>query len=70
MAEERTQADKDREGWEDYLDIVGDFVKLPSNSTVLEIAPGNGAYQRLINTSDIKKYIGVEPFTPWYEHLK
>ena len=70
MVEERTKADKDREGWKDYLDIVEDFVKLPSNSTVLEIAPGNGAYQWLINNSDIKKYIGVEPFTPWYEHLK
>tara|TARA_Y100000389_G_scaffold191678_1_gene218228 strand:+ start:397 stop:1149 length:753 start_codon:yes stop_codon:yes gene_type:complete len=60
----------DQEGWQDYLDIIENFITLPINSTVLEIAPGNGAYQRLINNSDIKKYIGVEPFTTWYESLK
>lgn len=59
-----------KEGWLDYLDIVEDFIKLPAESTVLEIAPGNGAFRELINNSNIKKYIGVEPFTPWYKNLK
>lgn len=59
-----------QQGWQDYLNIIQDFVNFPSDSVLLEIAPGDNAWVNIIDKSNIKKYIAVEPNSIWFEKIK
>lgn len=59
-----------QQGWQDYLNIIQDFVNFPSDSVLLEIAPGDNAWVDIIDKSNIKKYIAVEPNNLWFEKIK
>jgi len=61
---------ENQQGWNNYLNIIRNFVDFPSDSTLLEIAPGSNAWVDIIDDSNIKKYIAVEPHTEWFLNIK
>lgn len=54
-----------------YKKAMSDFMTIPANSTVVEIAPGHVAnYVEAYRRGSIKKLIAVEPHADWLECLK
>ena len=46
----------------EYFNIVKDFITIPDNSSIVEIASGHGLlYKNVISKSNISKYTGIEP---------
>lgn len=51
---------------DEYFHILKDFISIPDNSTVVEIAPGTGLlFKYVISEFNYSKYIGIEPDIIW-----